>query len=290
MNAGASRRRTLAGVAFILGGATIIQWSAAIVQPVFSLVGPSAASGWRFVAGAVALVLVSRPRFWRFSAVQWRGALALGVSVAFMNLCFYQSIARIPLGAAVAIEYLGPFLVAAFSRRSLRHLALVALAGIGVLFLARPGGGITLLGALFALGSGVGWVSYAFTSHHVGALSEGFDGLAVAMSVAAVLTLPFALGRVPTLVEHPLDAARLALVGVMAIAVGFAFEMQALRRIRPGIASVILALDPAVAFLSGWVFLAQPITPFDLVGLACVVGAGVGVTLDVTGEERVPLQ
>ncbi len=290
MSAGASRRRTWAGVAFILGGAATIQWSAAIVQPVFALVGPSSASAWRFLAGAIALVVASRPRPWRFTRAQWRGAAALGFSVAFMNLCFYQSIARIPLGSAVAIEYLGPFLVAALSRRSARHAALVVLAGVGVLFLARPGGGITLLGAVFALGSGAGWAAYAFASHHVGGLSEGFDGLAVAMSVAAVVTLPFALGRTGALVAHPVDAGRLALVGVMAIAIGFAFEMQALRRIRPGIVSVLLALDPAVAFLIGWLFLGQTITPYDLVGLVCVVGAGVGVTLDVAGEERVPLQ
>ncbi len=93
-----------------------------------------------------------------------------------MNLCFYQALARIPLGGAVAIEYLGPFMVAALGKRSWRHFALVVLAGLGVLALARPGGGLTSIGTLFAVGSGVGWAAYAFASHRVGGMHDGLPG------------------------------------------------------------------------------------------------------------------
>jgi len=251
-------------------------------MPVFLRIGPSASSAWRFFFGAVALLAVSRPRVRAWTRHQWVGAAALGASTAFMGFCFYQSIARIPLGTAVAIEYLGPFLVAALSKRSLRHYAFVALAGAGVVALARPGGGVTLLGVLFALGSGAGWAGYAFASHRVGGSIEGFGGLAVAMSIAALVTAPFAFASAHALVARPWLGGRMALVGVAAIGLGFGMEMQALRRIKPSVVSVLIALDPAIAFLMGWLFIGQGVSVTDLVGLACVVGAGVGVTYDVT--------
>ena len=273
----------MAGTGFVLLGAALIQWSAAIVTPVFHAIGPSASSAWRFLLGAVVLLAFTRPRLLSWTRHQWTSALALGVSVAFMNQCFYQSIARIPLGGAVAIEYLGPLLVAACSKRSWRHLSLVLLAGAGVVALARPGDGLTAVGALFAAGSGLGWAAYAFASHRVGGSTTGFGGLAVSMGVAAVLTLPLSLGATRTLAHEPTIFGRLLIVAVMAIVLGFGAELQALRRLTPSTVSVLLALDPAVAFVVGWLLLHQAVTGWDLVGLTCVVLAGVGVTYDVVG-------
>jgi inner membrane transporter RhtA len=101
-------------------------------------------------------MVLTRPRFWTWTRQQWVAALALGVSTAFVSLCFYQAIARIPLGGAAAIEYLGPLLVVALARRTARHFAFVMLAGRGGLALTHPGGGLTLTGILFAAGSGAG--------------------------------------------------------------------------------------------------------------------------------------
>ncbi len=278
------RRQTLAGVGFILSGAALIQWSATLAIPAFAILGPAAASGWRFLIGAPILLVLARPRPWRWSRRQVVATLALGASTAAMNLCFYQAIERISLGSAVAIEYLGPFVVAAVGRRTWRHLVLVVLAGVGVYALARPGGGITLAGALFAVGSGTFWAAYAFASHRVGGETEGFGGLAVAMGVSAVLTTPFALPAAHALFAHPGALERMVAVGVLAIVMGFGAELEALRRIRPSVVSVLLALDPAVAFLLGWLVLGQRVDGLDLLGLALVVGAGVGVTVDVARE------
>jgi inner membrane transporter RhtA len=213
------------------------------------------------------------------------GALVLGATVAIMNQAFYQAIGRIPLGAAVAIEYMGPFLVAALAKRSLRHFAFVALAGLGVLALSRPGGGITFMGALFAVIAGASWATYTFASHRVGGNTTRFEGLAVAMGFAALFTLPFGLGEAHVVLSHPTLLGRLVLVGVMATVLGFGFEMQALRHLKPSIVSVLLALDPAVAFLFGWLLLHERVTALDLVGLTCVVLAGIGVTYDAARED-----
>lgn len=128
----------------MLGGAALVQWSAAIVLRVFPVLGPPATSAWRFLLGAAVLMAITRPKVRHWTRRQWVGAFALGASTAFMNQSFYQAIARIPLGGAVAIEFLGPFCVAAFGKRNPKHLAFVALAGLGVVALTRPGNGLTL--------------------------------------------------------------------------------------------------------------------------------------------------
>ncbi len=274
----------------MLMGASLIQWSAALVTRVFGDIGPSATSAWRFLLGAVVLLAFTRPPLRSWTRQQWWGALALGVSVALMNQCFYQSIARIPLGAAVAIEYLGPFMVSALGKRSARHFAFVILAGLGVLAIARPGAGLNVTGILFAAGSGLGWASYVYAAHRVGGQAEGFGGLAVSMSIAAVVTLPMSIGASNYVFTHPSVLARLAIVAVMAIVLGFGCELQALRRLKPSTAGVLFALDPAVAFAIGLIVLSQSIHPWDLVGMACVVIAGVGVTYDAANSKPTLVQ
>jgi inner membrane transporter RhtA len=274
----------------MLVGASLIQWSAAIVTHVFGQIGPSATSAWRFFLGAVVLMAFTRPHLRTWTKQQWLGALALGVSVAFMNQCFYQAIARIPLGAAVAIEYLGPFMVSALGKRTARHFAFVLLAGLGVLAIARPGAGLNYEGVLFAAASGLGWASYVFAAHRVGGQAEGFGGLAVSMSIAAVVTLPLTINSSHYVLSHPATLGRLALVALMAIVLGFGCELQALRRLKPSTAGVLFALDPAVAFVIGLIVLSQTIHPFDLVGMVCVVIAGAGVTYDAANAKPTLVQ
>ena len=112
---GTSRSHALRGSTLVLASAAAIQWSAAIVRPAFAAVGPAAASSWRFGFGAVVLLALTRPKVHRWNRRQWLGAITLGVTTAVMNQSFYQAIARIPLGTATAIEYMGPFLVAALA-------------------------------------------------------------------------------------------------------------------------------------------------------------------------------
>ena len=284
------KAQALKGAGYMLLGASLIQWSAAIVTRVFGQIGPSATSAWRFFLGAIVLMAFTRPDLRSWTKQQWLGALALGVSVAFMNQCFYQAIARIPLGAAVAIEYLGPFMVSALGKRSARHFAFVILAGLGVLAIARPGAARNYEGVFFAAGSGLGWASYVFAAHRVGGQAEGFGGLAVSMSIGAVLTLPMTIGSSHFVLTHPATLGRLALVAVMAIVLGFACELQALRRLKPSTAGVLFALDPAVAFAIGLIVLSQSIHPWDLIGMVCVVIAGAGVTYDAANPKPTLVQ
>ena len=282
-----SQHVSLRGAGFIILGAALIQWSAALVQPAFSSLGPTATSGWRFLWGAMILLVATRPALRQWRREQWRAAVVLGVTVAFMNVCFYQAISRIPLGSAVTIEFLGPLCVAVLGRRSARHLLFVALAAAGVVLLSHPGGGVTLVGALFAMGSGLGWGGYVFAAAKVGGATTGFGGLAVSMSVSALVTMPWTLSRVATLEHHPSLALRLIVVGLMSIVLGFAAELLALRRLSPAAAGVLMSLDPAIAFVFGALLLHEHATALVVVGLVLVVVSGVGVTMDRTAPEEI---
>ena len=264
----------------VLFGAFSIQWAAALAVPTFPAVGALAVSGWRFLTGAVILIALVRPKVRAWGKGEWRAAILLGVSTAVMNLTFFQAIARIPLGTAVAIEFMGPFVVAALGRKSWRHLVFILLAAGGVVALCRPGGNLDLVGVLFALLAAVSYGAYAYSSHHVGGATEGFEGLAVAMGVAAALTFIFVVPSMSHVASHPSLFVRFAFMGLLATVFGFASEMQALRRLPPPIVGVLLAFDPAVAFLSGFVFLGQGVTALDLLGLTLVVIGGIGVTID----------
>ena len=282
-------RVSLAGVGFILLGAVSIQWSAALVQPAFGTLGPVATSGWRFLLGAIILLVMTRPQLRHWRREQWRAAIILGVTVAFMNVSFYQAIARIPLGSAVTIEFLGPLCVAVFGRRSWRHFCFAFLAALGVVLLSHPGGGVTLVGAIFGLSSGLGWGAYVFAAARVGGATTGFGGLAVSMTISALVTLPWTLTRFADVAQHPSLAGRLLLVAAMSIVLGFGAELQALRRLSPSAAGVLMSFDPAIAFVIGVLVLNEHATTWVLVGLSCVVLAGAGVTMDqTTPEEIVP--
>jgi inner membrane transporter RhtA len=275
-------RTAAGGAGLVVLGAFFVQWAATMAVPAIGEIGGLAVSGWRFLFGATVLVAVVRPKIRRWTSVQWREVAFLGIATAGMNLCFYQSIGRIHLGTAVAIEYMGPFLVAALGQRTWRHFGFVAMAALGVLALARPGSGLTLAGFLFAAGSGVGWAAYTFASHRVGRVTSGFDGLAVAMAVSCTCTFVFILPSLSHVVSTPGLLGRFLAMAVLSTVIGFACEMQALRRLPPSDVGVLLALNPAVAFFVGWLFLGQSVHPLDLVGMVLVVVAGVAVTRDAS--------
>lgn len=266
------------GAACVLVAATSIQSSAAIGVPAFAVIGAATTSGFRFLLGAIVLTLVARPSLRGRSGSEWWGILAFGVAVAAMTLCFFQAVARLPLGTAVSIEFLGPFTLAVVAGSGRRHMLYATIGLVGVVLLARPGGGLTLVGALFALGAALGWASYTLASERLGAVTRGVDGLALALCVAALLTAPFSVPAIGSL-TWPL-LARLASMAVLGVVIGFALELAALRRLPAPHVAVLLSFNPAIAFAVGWLVLGQHVSVAALVGGLCVVAAGVGVTSD----------
>jgi len=262
----------------VIGGIVSVQVGAAIAKDLFDLVPPTAMVWLRLVTSAVILVAIARPRLRGRSAQDWRVALAFGVSLLTMNWAIYQSFARIPLGIAVTIEFLGPLAVAVLGSRRPRDLVWVALAAGGVAILGIAPGDLTVAGVLFALLAGAAWAAYILLSASTGQRWPGISGLAVASVVGAVVLAP------PALVEAGpdlLDAKILLLgvaIGLLSSVIPYSFELKALRRIPPRVFGVLMSLEPAAAALAAMVLLSEFLTPLQWVAVGCVVLASVGAT------------
>lgn len=274
----AAAARRAAGPGMVLGSSAAIQLSSSVSAGLFRSLGAPGTSGLRFSMAAVLLLAVARPSLRGRPRLAWLSVGAFGVAMAVMNLAFYEAIDRIPLGTAVTVEFLGPLLVAVAGVRRLREVLWVLLAGAGVIVLSSPSSSASWLGIGFAAIAGVGEAGYVLASRAVGQRSVGMDGLALSTAVAAVLTMPFAITAAPSLTLG--GGEKLALAAALGIGIAFALEMQAIRRTSAKTVSILFSLDPAMAVLIGAVLLGQRIGTLGIIGLTCVIAAGIGVTLD----------
>ena len=208
-------------------------------------------------------------------------AAAFGVSLGGMNLCFYEAIDRIPLGIAVTIEFLGPLGVAvALSRRRL-DLAWVVLAGLGIALFADRGEGEALdpTGVAFVLGAAAFWAAYILLSVRTGRAFPGGSGLTLAMAVAAALLVPIGVADGGGALLEPGLLAAGAGVAVLASAIPYTLELEALRRLPEGVFGIFMSLEPAVAALAGLAVLGQGLGARDVVAIGLVVAASAGASV-----------
>ena len=262
----------------VIGGIVSVQVGAAIAKDLFDLVPPTALVWLRLVTSAVILVAIARPRLRGRSTADWRIALGFGVSLLTMNWAIYQSFARIPLGIAVTIEFLGPLAVAVLGSRRPRDLVWVLLAAAGVAILGVAPGDLTLAGVLFALLAGAAWAAYILLSASTGRRWPGISGLAVASVVGAVVLAPPAIVEAgPDLLDPKILLLGIA-IGLLSSVIPYSFELKALRRIPPRVFGVLMSLEPAAAALAAMVLLSEFLTPLQWVAVACVVVASVGST------------
>ncbi|MFC5062892.1 EamA family transporter [Actinomycetospora atypica] len=274
---------------FVLGGASMYA-GAALAVGLFDRMSPAGVA-WLRLAGA-ALVLVVWRLMARFLAtrraprtpVRWSRrrlvlAGAFGLVTAAMNIVFYEAIARLPLGTAVAIEFTGPVLVAALGSRSRRDWAALALVVLGVGLIADVRLEGSPAGVAFALAAALLWAAYivlgARVSQGSGSTGEGVDGLAIGFVVAAVVLSPLALTAAPIAGEPLLLGSALAL-GVLSSVVPYVLDQVVLRRVGRARFALLLALLPLTATVVGLVGLAQVPAPLEALGIAAVV---VGVAL-----------
>ena len=262
----------------VLGGIVSVQFGAAIAKDLFAIVPPTAMVWLRLVTSAAVLLVVARPRLSGRTRRDWLVALGFGVSLMTMNWAIYQSFARIPLGIAVTIEFLGPLAVAVIGSRRLLDLIWVVLAGAGVALLGLSPVSLTWAGVGFALLAALAWACYIMLSAQTGRHWSGISGLAVASLVGAVILAPPAvLEAGSTLLEPRVLLLGLA-VGMLSSVIPYSLELIALRRITPRLFGILMSLEPAAAALAAIVVLAEFLTPLQWVAMACVVTASVGAT------------
>lgn len=272
-------------LALVGAGALSVQFGAAFATKLFDRVGPLGAVTLRLAIAAVVLVgfgMLTRRQPARPAPARRDVAVAVafGLVLAGMNLAFYEAISRIPLGAAVTIEFSGPLAVALAGSRRLLDGLWAAMAGTGVALLATAGdrrlepGGVGL-----AALAGAFWIAYILLSKQTGRRFDTNRGLAIAMVTGAVVLLPGGLLSGGSHLLSPYVLGLGALVAMLSSVVPYSLELIALRRVTPRAFGVMLSLDPGVAALAGLVVLDQQPGGRELVAMGLVIGANLGNSL-----------
>ncbi|GAB2881343.1 EamA family transporter [Nocardioides pacificus] len=262
----------------VLVGIASVQVGAAVAKDLFDLASPTTLVWLRLATSTLVLTLVARPVLRGRSRQDWLVVCGFGASLALMNWAIYQSFARIPLGIAVTIEFVGPLTLAVLGSRRARDLLWVALAGLGVLLLGLRPADLDWAGVAFALLAGAGWASYILLSASTGARWPGFSGLAVASIVATLLLSPAALYGGHSELVDPRILLLGALVGLLSSVVPYSCELVALRTMRPAVFGILMSLEPAAAALAAVVLLQEYLSPLQWLAMACVVVASAGAT------------
>ena len=275
MRAAGERRASAVGL--VLGAACSVQAGAAVAKSLFSTLGPPGVVCLRLLFGSLALWAIARPQVRGRSRADLKLVAALGVVLVSMNLTFYESLDRLPLGVAVTVEFLGPLAVALLGSRRPLDLVWVGLAGSGVALLANGGGrSVHPAGIVLAAVAGFFWALYILLSVRVGRAWPGASGLAPAMVIGGLLALPWGVISA----GHHLGDAQLVGaavgVGLLSSALPWSMELEALRRLPPAVFSVVLSLEPAVAALAGFVFLHEHLHGRAWFAIALVVLASAG--------------
>ncbi|NWF29092.1 EamA family transporter [Streptomyces sp. PKU-EA00015] len=270
------------GPVLVLVAMLLLHTGSALATELFHSLGPAGTTWLRLTFAAVLLLLVTGGSLWRtLRTVPRRDLLAtgfLGVVSAGMMLLFSEAAARLPLGTATALEFLGPLTVAVFASHRVRELAWLALAAAGVVLLTSPWTGSTsLTGVLFGLGSAACWALYVVGTAHVGSRLSAPHALAVSLAVAAVAAAPFgAPGALGALTWQ--TAAAAAGIAVLMPLLPFLLEMKALQRIGKTTYGTLAGLEPAVSLLAAMVLISQTPAVPQIAGTVLVVAAGIGAT------------
>ncbi|MGA9521765.1 MAG: DMT family transporter [Myxococcaceae bacterium] len=272
----------------VLVAVVCITGGASLAKGLFPVLGAAGTAGLRITLAALLMLAVIRPPVWRFERAQWLAVLPYGVALGAMNLCFYLAIARIPLGLAVTLEFLGPLGVAVLGSRRLADFLWVGLAAVGIALLSPwspSADALDLRGVLLAVLAGAFWAAYILLGGRVSRqLSQG-QAVSVGMTFAALTVLPFTLSD---LVGAPLSPSVLATglaVAVLSSALPYSLEMRALRALPSRTFGILMSLEPASAALMGLLILGEELSAVQWLAVACVSSASAGATLTA---RRVP--
>nr|WP_229820829.1 EamA family transporter [Streptomyces ruber] len=268
---------SLGPVGLVLAGGVSVQFGGALAVTLMPRAGALGVVTLRLVVSAIIMLVVCRPRVRGYSRADWTTVVVFGVALAAMNGFFYQALARIPLGPAVTLEVLGPLALSVFASRRLVNLLWAGLALVGVFLLAGGGfGGLDPVGVAFALAAGAMWATYIVFSARTGRRFPQADGLALAMAVGAVLILPLGIVEAGTRLVDPVTLGLGAAVAVLSSVLPYTLELIALRRLPAPTFAILMALEPAIASMAGFLILGQALSAVQALAIALVIGASMG--------------
>lgn len=266
-----------------------IQSGASLAKSLFPLIGAPGVTALRLALGTLILVIIFKPWRLRFAKEQRLPLLFYGLSLGAMNYLFYLSLQRIPLGIAVALEFTGPLAVALFSSRRPVDFIWVILAITGLWFLLPLGQDVAhvdLTGALLALGAGAGWAVYILAGRRAGE-EHGPATVAMGSLIAAIVFVPLGAFQATEALWHwsllPIGLA----IAVLSTALPYTLEMIALTRLPTRTFGTLMSMEPAVATLSGLVFLGETLTFSQTMALGAIILASMGSTLTMRQETKI---
>lgn len=251
---------------------------AALAVGLFAVIPAASVAWWRLAVSAVVLLAWRRPWRQQWTGRELGGAALFGIVLATMNVSFYIAIDHLPLGTAVAIEFLGPVVVAGVTGRGWRERIGIGLAAVGVVLLAgvQMEGGLNagvIIGLVAIAGSAVSWAGYILLGRRIALKRDGISALAVGMTAGAVVYCPLAIGAVVPVVTDP--GRMLAVIGIAVLSsvIPYAIEQLVLRRVTAARFAILLALLPVTAAVIGAVLLAQLPSPLDIIGMILICAA-----------------
>ncbi|MGG7914232.1 threonine/homoserine exporter RhtA [Klebsiella aerogenes] len=266
-----------------------IQSGASLAKSLFPLIGAPGVTALRLTLGTLILVVIFKPWRLRFAPQQRLPLFLYGVALGAMNYLFYLSLQRIPLGVAVALEFTGPLAVALFGSRRPLDFVWVALAVLGLWFLLPLGqnvGEVDLVGALFALGAGAFWAVYILTGQRAGE-EHGPATVAMGSLIAAVIFVPIGVVQASdTLLQWSLLPLGLG-IAILSTALPYSLEMIALTRMPTRTFGTLMSMEPALAALSGMVFLGETLTLTQTLALGAIIVASMGSTLTMQRQSKI---
>lgn len=257
-----------------------VQSGASIAKNLFPFLGAAGTGTLRIGLSAVILLLINRPKIFKFTCSEWLYTLGYGSCLGFMNLFFYYAIQRIPLGLGVTVEFIGPLSVALLTSKHPLDIVWAILAAVGIMLIIPSNNtGIDILGLIFALTAGALWAGYIVLGSKVSLKMKGTDAITAGMCVATLLILPIGI------LSHDLDTLNIHFlligvgVAVFSSAVPYSLDLVALKRLHPKTFSILQSLQPAFGALSGLVFLKEILLGQQWLAILCVVAASIGATL-----------
>lgn len=276
-----STLQAFAPLAAAVGAMLSITLGASLAKSLFPLIGPAGTTVLRLGIAAVMLSLAFRIWHLRLKAAQWRALWPYALSLSLMNLLFYMAIERVPLGIALAIEFIGPLTVALLGSRRRSDFLWLGLAVCGLLLVLPwhgSGRAIDPLGALLALAAGACWGLYIVTGRRAGQ-AIGASTPALGMAIGAIVVLPFGWAQAGIGLLTPSILLIAVGVAVLSSAVPYTLEMYALRRLPPHRFGTLTSGEPVVGALVGMVCLGESLPASQWLGIAAIITASVGTTL-----------
>jgi inner membrane transporter RhtA len=266
-----------------------LQSGASLAKSLFPLVGAQGLTSLRLGMGAFILFIIFKPWRMHFTKSNRLPLLIYGLALGGMNFLFYLALKTIPLGIAVALEFTGPLVVAMLSFRSIVDIVWIVIAALGVWLLLLPAGyhssEIDFTGAMYALGAGACWAVYIFSGQKAG-INHGPGSVAVGSLIAAVVFCPVGFAYQGDALFNPAILPVALAVAVLSTVLPYSLEMIALTRLPARTFGTLMSMEPAIAAISGLVFLNEQLNSVQWLALILIVCASIGTSLTVRNNNQ----